>query len=225
MGTPTRFTKETLAFLRRLARNNDRSWFDANRSRYEADVRDPALGFIEEFAPRLARVSTHFHAGPRSLFRINRDTRFSSDKRPYKTHVGIHFRHDMAKDVHAPGYYLHVEPGACYAGLGIWRPDAATLRKVREAIVGDPVGWKKASGGRRLTALLSPDGERLSRPPRGFDPAHPLTEDLKWKDFVVGRDLSDHQVTSPELPGELERSFAAGTSYMAFLCKAVGVPF
>lgn len=225
MGTPARFTKETLSFLRRLARNNDRSWFDANRGRYEADVRDPALRFIEEFAPRLARISAHFHAGPRSLFRINRDTRFASDKRPYKTHVGIHFRHDVAKDVHAPGYYLHVEPGACYAGLGIWRPDSATLRKVREAIVDDPVGWKKASGGRRLTAILSPDGERLSRPPRGFDPAHPLTEDLKWKDFVVGRELGDDMVTSPDLPGELERTYAAGTPYMAFLCKAVGVPF
>lgn len=219
------FTPATLTFLRQLARNNDRGWFDAHRSRYEAHVRDPALRFIEAFAPRLARVSRHFHAGPRSLFRIHRDTRFSADKRPFKTHVGIHFRHDLAADVHAPGFYLHVEPGACYAGLGIWRPDAATLRRVREALVESPASWRKASAGPTLNALLTPDGERLSRPPRGFDAAHPLIEDLKWKDFVVGRDLDDALVTSPALPEELERTFAAGRPYMAFLCKALGVPF
>lgn len=225
MGAPAHFSKETLTFLRHLATNNDRGWFDANRSRYEAEVRDRALGFIASFASRLARISPHFHAGPRSLFRIHRDTRFSSDKRPYKTHVGIHFRHDTATDVHAPGYYLHVEPGASWAGLGIWRPDGGTVRKVREAMVGDPPGWRRASRGRRLTALLTPDGERLSRPPRGFDPAHPLAEDLKWKDFVVGRELDDDLVTSPDLSVELERTFAAGSAYMAFLCKALGVPF
>lgn len=219
------FSKDAFAFLRDLAENNDRAWFAANRVRYEAQVRDPALRFIEAFAPRLSRLSRHFHAGPRSLFRIHRDARFSRDKRPFKTHVGIHFRHDTARDVHAPGYYLHVEPGACYAGLGIWRPDPATLRRVREAIADDPGAWKRASRGRRLASVLTPDGDRLSRPPRGFDPSHPLIEDLKWKDYVVGKELDDAAVTSPGFADELAGIFGAGSPFMAFLCRSQGVPF
>lgn len=97
----------------------------------------------------------------------------------------------------------------------------ATLTFLRHLLRGP--GYLAA--GRRLTALLSPDDERLSRPPRAFDPTHPLAEDLKWKDFVVGRELGDDMVTRTDLPGELERTFAAGTPYMAFLCKALGVPF
>lgn len=219
------FTRHTFRFLKELAAHNEREWFDANRERYEEHVRDPALRFIEAFAPHLALLSPHFHAGPRALFRIHRDTRFSKDKRPYKTHVGIQFRHDLGKDVHAPGYYFHVEPDACYAGLGLWRPDPAALRKVREAIVDDPAAWKRASRAKAFSSTFTPDGERTSRPPRGFDPAHPFVEDLKWKDHIAGRDLDEGFVTGPELPRELARLYAAGTPYMAFLCKAVGVPF
>ena len=128
----TRFTPALFAFLAELAANNNREWFRANKSRYDGDVKEPALAFISDFAPHLARISTRFRADPRanggSLFRIYRDTRFSKDKRPYKTHTGIHFRHEAAKDAHAPGFYLHLQPGErlCRAS-GIWRPGGPTL--------------------------------------------------------------------------------------------------
>lgn len=219
------FTKGTFRFLKELAKNNRRDWFTQEKARYEEHVKDPALRFIQDFAPHLAKLSPHFHAGPRSLFRIHRDTRFSKDKQPYKTHTGIQFRHDAGRDVHAPGYYLHIEPGAVFVGLGLWHPDGPTLRKIREHIVEEPGAWKKASRGRKFAGAFEPAGERLSRPPKGFDPEHPLIEDLKWKDFIGSRDLDEDFVTSPHLPRELAKLLGAGADYMAFLCKAAGVPF
>lgn len=219
------FTRDTLRFLRELAKNNRRDWFDANRERYEEHVREPALRFIEAFAPHLAALSPSFHAGPRSLFRIHKDTRFSQDKTPYKTHVGIQFRHDQARDVHAPGYYFHVEPRSVFVAVGLWHPDGPSLRKIRERIVEEPAAWKRASRGTKFARVFTMEGERLSRVPRGFDPEHALAEDLKWKDFIATRDLGEAFATDSRLPRELAKLCAAGSEYMAFLCKAVGVPY
>src|SRR5918996_3776624 len=149
-ATTTRsFGPELFRFLRDLEANNDRTWFNANKDRYEREVRDPALDFVEDFAPRLAEISQHFVADPRpsggSLFRIHRDTRFSKDKSPYKTHVGIHFRHERAKDVHAPGFYLHLEPRSVFVGAGIWHPNSPTLAKIRAAIADDAEAWLRAT--------------------------------------------------------------------------------
>src|SRR5215211_7103516 len=114
-GEEASFGPELFAFLADLREHNDREWFAANRDRYEDDLVEPALAFVDTFAPRLAKISPHFRADARpsggSLFRIYRDTRFSKDKTPYKTSVGIHFRHERAKGADAPGYYLHIGPG------------------------------------------------------------------------------------------------------------------
>ena len=143
------FGPELFLFLRDLRANNDREWFAANRDRYEEQLLEPALAFIDSFASRLAKISPHFRADARpsggSLFRIYRDTRFSKDKSPYKTNVGIHFRHERAKDAYAPGYYLHIGPGEAFAGGGIWHPDTAGATRIRGAIVADPKGWTRAT--------------------------------------------------------------------------------
>lgn len=97
------FTRNTFRFMSELADNNDREWFAENKHRYEADIKDASLSFIEDFATHLKKLSPHFMAGPRSLFRIYRDVRFAKDKSPYKTHTGIHFRHEQSKSAHAPG--------------------------------------------------------------------------------------------------------------------------
>jgi uncharacterized protein (TIGR02453 family) len=225
MAGTSYFTRETFHFLKELAANNRRDWFADNKDRYEAHVKDPALRFIQDFAPHLAKLTPHFHAGPRSLFRIHKDVRFSKDKSPYKTHTGIHFRHDGSKDAHAPGYYLHIEPGSVFVGLGLWHPDGPTVRAIREHMVEGPDAWKKASRGKKFTGTFVSAGDKLTRPPKGFDPDHPLIEDLKWKDFIGSRDLDQDFVTSPHLPRELARLYGAGSDYMAFLCEAVGVPF
>jgi len=130
------FTPKLFAFLRELAAHNDRDWFAANKERYERDVRMPALRFINDFAAPLAKFAPHLVANPRpsggSLFRIHRDTRFSRDKSPYKTHVGIHFFHEAAKAAASvPGFYLHLQPGESFAAAGIWHPDPPALARVR----------------------------------------------------------------------------------------------
>jgi uncharacterized protein (TIGR02453 family) len=219
------FTRETLRFLGDLKKNNERAWFAENKARYEEHLKDPALRFIEDFAPKLHRMSPHFMATPRSLFRIHRDTRFAKDKSPYKTHLGLHFRHERARDAHAPGYYLHIEPGNVFAGVGIWHPDSTALLAIRERIVEKPDAWKRASRGKSFTKTFSLAGDRLARPPKGFDRDHPLVEDLGWKDYIGVVDLRESFATSADLPGTLATIFGAGTSFMRFLCDALDVAF
>ena len=223
------FSRKTFAFLQDLAENNDREWFQANKKSYEEDVKEPALRFILDFGPHLKKISPHFKADPRgnggSLFRIYRDTRFSKDKSPYKTHTGIQFRHEVGKDAHAPGYYLHVEPGGCFFGLGTWRPDGKALRKIREGMVEDVPGWRRAVQGRAFKNRLELTGDSLLRPPRGFDPEHPLIEDLKRKDFVAMAPLTQAQVTDSDFMKLFIVLCKAGTPLMAFLCKTLEIEF
>lgn len=230
MSDIVHFRPATFAFLRDLAANNDREWFTANKERYETNVKEPGIEFISDFGPRLEKISRHFVADTRgvggSLFRIHRDTRFAKDKTPYKTNTGMQFRHEAGKDVHAPGYYLHLEPGACFAGVGMWQPDTASLTKIRDAIVADPAGWKRAAYGKRFTEVFTlSDGELLKRPPRGYDADHPFIDDLRRKDFTAGTRLTQKQVTSPGFVDEYAGICKAASPYMRFLCDAVGVPF
>ncbi len=115
--------------------------------------------------------------------RVYRDTRFANDKTPFKTNVGIQFRHELGKDVHAPGFYLHIEPGNCFLGAGIWRPESKVLAAIREFIADNPNGWREAVGARAFKKDWELVGTTLVRPPRGFEPDHPLIVDLKRKDF------------------------------------------
>ena len=216
-------------FLRELKANNERPWFEENKARYRAEVQGPMLDFIQAFAAPLAEISPHFRADPRanggSLFRIYRDTRFSKDKTPYKTNVGAHFRHEAGKDAHAPGFYLHLEPGVCFAGCGVWHPDSPTLGRIRDAIVERPEEWTRITTGDDFCRTFRLAGEALKRPPRGYDPEHPLIEDLKRKDFVAIADIPEEDALHPDFLGRFAKLASAGGAFTAFLCKAVGVPF
>jgi uncharacterized protein (TIGR02453 family) len=220
------FGPELFAFLSELADNNDRDWFNANKDRYEAHVLEPALAFIEDFGFRLQEISSHFRAEPRrvggSLFRIYRDTRFAKDKSPYKTNTGMHFRHERAKDAHAPGYYLHLAPGEVFAGAGIWHPPAPALTAIREAIVRDPDGW---SGAKQLGAGLEVRGDALKRVPSGFDKDHPHAEDLKRKDFFAWGRLSEKEVIAPGFLDQYTQLCGSAAPLMRFLCRALEVPY
>ena len=222
------FTKKTFTFLQDLAKNNNREWFQANKGRYEEEVKSPALEFIQDFSSHLKALSPYFRADPRanggSLFRIYRDTRFSKDKSPYKTYTGIQFRHELRKDAHAPGFYLHLEPEQCFVGLGIWHPDGQTLKKIREGLVEDPKGWTKAVASSAFKKRLELSGDRLVRPPRGFDPEHPLIEELKWKDYVAVANLSQKDVLQPGFIKEYASYCRAGLPFVSFLCKALKIP-
>ena len=229
---PTRryFTPATFRFLRDLAENNDREWFKANQDRFEDEVREPALRFIEDFSEPLLKVSPHFTADARksggSLFRIHRDTRFSKDKTPYKTYVGIQFRHVATRDdAHAPGFYLHIEPGGSYAGVGIWRPEAKVADQIRRAIAEDPASWEAVTRSPGFTASWELRGDVLKRPPRGFDPEHPLVDDLRRKDFIAAARLTQKQLTSESFLHAYAALCRSAAPFMGFLCRSVGVGF
>jgi uncharacterized protein (TIGR02453 family) len=229
MPKTAHFNRSLFKFLTELRSNNNREWFLANKARYEADVRDPLLRFIADFGPLLEKISPHFRADPRpvggSLFRIYRDTRFSPDKTPYKTAAAAQFRHAAGKDVHAPGFYLHLEPGNVFAGVGLWRPAGDTLSKVRDAIVGQPQGWKKATGGKSFKSHFEIGGDVLLRPPRGYDPEHPLIEYIKRKDFVAFTPFSEAAACRPDFLDRYATTMRAAKPFMQFLTKAVDLPF
>lgn len=223
------FTPELFAFLRDLADNNDRAWFKEHQQRYEEAVRQPALDFITDFATPLNKISPHFVADSRtvggSLFRIQRDTRFSKDKTPYKVNTGMHFRHERAKDAHAPGFYVHLEPGGCFMGVGLWRPETKVAYAIRERIAENPAGWKKATRAKRFTDVYELAGDSLQRPPKGFDPDHPLLDDLKRKDFIATTTLTQRQVTGSDFMDLFEQNCKRAAPLMQFLCQAVDVEF
>lgn len=223
------FGPELFKFLKQLRANNDRSWFAANKGRYERDVRDPMLGFIRDMAAPLAEISREIVADPRpaggSLFRIYRDTRFSKDKSPYKTNVGIHFRHERAKDAHAPGYYLHIGPDEVFAGGGIWHPDTDAANRIREAIVADPQRWKRATRGGTFAKRLELGGDSLKRVPSWADAAHPFADDLKRKDFFGWARLTEDDVVAPGFVDEYARICRDAAPLMRFLCDSLEVPY
>jgi len=225
----TYFSKATFTFLRALARNNNREWFKAHQAAYERDVRDPFLALIADLQAPLAKISPHLRADPRksggSLFRLYRDTRFANDKTPYKTWAGARFFHERRREIESPSFYLHIQPGDCFVGGGIWHPQPATLKRIRDFLVDNPAAWKRATQGKAFRGRFEFWGETLSRPPRGYDAQHELIEDLKRKNFAAGEPLSDALACSGELLPAVVGTFKALAPTIDYLCAALDLEF
>ncbi|HEV8359744.1 MAG TPA: TIGR02453 family protein [Candidatus Thermoplasmatota archaeon] len=219
-----RISRATLAFLKGLEQHNQRAWFEARRAQYEHDVRDASVSFVRGFAPHLAKVSPHFVADARplggSIMRIHRDVRFSKDKSPYRTSIGIHFLHARASETRpAPGWYVHIAPRETFAGGGLWHPPTSTVGKVRKAIDHDPDGWRRATRGVQV------EGEQLKRVPKPFADDHALAADLRRKEWLWSVRIKDAQVAGPRFPEAVFDAFQEGAPLMAFLTGAVGHDF
>lgn len=224
------FSADLCKFLNELKNNNNRDWFNENKDRYLNSVADPMCQFIAAMGPRLEKISKYYVADPRrhggSMFRIYRDARFSKDKRPYKEHVGCQFRHVAGKDAHAPGFYAHFEPNNIRIGGGVWMPPAPVLFKIRTAIAEKPDAWQKILSNKTFkTRFGGISGDRLSRPPRGFDKQHPMIEDIKRKSFFVMQPIDPALTLTPKFIAEVERIFKAASPMMEFLTKAVELKF
>ncbi|WP_275096305.1 DUF2461 domain-containing protein [Sedimenticola hydrogenitrophicus] len=223
------FPEATLMFLGELKANNNKTWFNDNKPRYEALVREPALALIESMAGGLAEISPHFRAIPKkvggSLMRVYRDTRFASDKTPYKTNIGIQFRHALGKDIHAPGFYLHIEPEGCFVGAGIWHPESKTLGQIRGFMDDNPAAWRKALQAPAFAREFNLEGDSLKRPPRGFAADHPLIEDLKRKDFIAIKPIEPAAIHSPRFPQSVLKDFHRTDPFMRYLCTAINVNY
>lgn len=213
------FTPETLRFLKALTRNNRREWFHAHRERYDTHVHAPMVAIVEQLAVDFRKAAPDFVADPKiSLFRPWRDTRFSADKKPLKTHVAAVFPHRALGRMQGAGLYFEVSSEQVWIGGGLYQPDAPTLHAVRTHLVDhhrtltrltSAAAFKKTLGTMR--------GDRTARMPRGFDPAHPAAELLKHKQFLAWREESPEFATRPDFYKALLGTFAAMAPFVAFL--------
>ena len=217
--------QSTVQFLRNLKKNNRKEWFDANRSKYEAAKND-VLQFSAGIIKNLGRTDdTIAHLEPRDcVFRINRDVRFSKDKSPYKTNMGVYFSKGGKKGVQA-GYYFHFEPGSSFVAGGLWMPMPAELKKVRQEIDYNWDEFKAIINNKRFKTNfrdLGRDADSvLSRPPKGYDDDNPAIDYIKLKSFIASAKMSDTDLTSKDLVKTVVAKFAVLKPLIDFLNRAV----
>lgn len=223
------FPKDFFKFFNELKKNNTRDWFTANKPRYHESVVQPMGEYIVSIAPHLERISPFYKADPKphngSMFRIYRDTRFSKDKTPYKTHAACHFRHKAGRDAHAPGFYLHIETDRISIGGGIWRPPSKQLGQIREFIADNPSAWTKLTRSSVLKKMGGIQGDSLKRPPRGYDPDARHIDDLKRKSFYLMADADAELALGPELVTESSKVFRQAAKLNHFITDALELPF
>ncbi len=228
------FTPASLTFLRGLARNNRRDWFEAHREDYEQHLKQPMAELVEEMDVRLRHLAPEITGDPkRSVFRIYRDVRFSKDKSPYKTHVACWFFHadgsaKVGREAHGggAGLYFHLQPGASLVGGGIWMPPSPALKRIRAAIAGDPRTFERlvlAPALRRKLRGLSEEAV-LKRVPKPWTADHSAARWLRFQSFTVGRSLTDAQVTSGRLTTTLAADFATMVPLVRWLNTVIGLP-
>lgn len=217
------------AFLKKLKKNNNRDWFAEHRDEYERKVRDPAVELVSRLQKPLARSAPMLHVVPKahngSVMRIYRDTRFSKNKQPYKTNVGISLRHQAGKDVHAPGVYIHLDPDECFIGAGCWRPESGVLAAIRAMIDADPKAWKRTRDNKAFREHFEFVGESLKTAPRDYPKDHPLIEDLRRKDFIAIAPISEAEMTGNRIVELLLDRIKRAKPLMRFLCDAIDVPY
>lgn len=227
------FTPAALRFFRQLATHNDKQWFEAHRTEYETEVREPMRALIDDMLDRFARFAPEIGGDPkRCMFRINRDTRFSKDKSPYKTNAACWFHHRTATgrvgseaNEGSAGFYFHLQPGGkSFVGAGVWMPPRPQLNRLRDAIAEKPAVF-----GRMTRALPKrfgglDDYAVLKRMPRGYPEDHPAAKWLRYQSFTSGRALTDSQVTDARLSALLTREFAALLPLVRWLNGALGYP-
>lgn len=214
----------TFKFLKDLKKNNNKTWFEKNKSAY-LDAKEDAGHFVEQLIEGVGKIDADIaplHAKD-CTYRIYRDVRFSSDKTPYKTHMGA-FLNKGGKKVPTAGYYIHLEPGKSMMGGGLWMPMPAELNKVRQEIDYNFAEWTKILGDRRFKKYY-PEGldrrDILSRPPKGYDAGNPAIEFLKLKSFTTTRSLTDETMLSRSLVKEVVTAFGAMKEFIEFLNRSL----
>ncbi|MFS8136723.1 MAG: DUF2461 domain-containing protein [Thermomonas sp.] len=226
----TYFSEKTFKFLRGLARHNERDWFHAHKTDYEAHVRAPYQRLLLDLQPVLAGLSLHFRADTKtvggSLFRIQRDTRYAHDKSPYKTWQGAKLFHERARQIEAPSFHVHVQPGHCFVGAGLWHPATISQRKVRQFIFDNPGGWQRAAHTPAFSERYTLESsDMLVRVPSGFPVDFTHADDLRHRNFVMTRALDDADVLGSDLLAILEHDLTALSPFMDYLCAALDLEF
>ncbi|RMH94940.1 DUF2461 domain-containing protein [Lysobacter pythonis] len=224
------FDKAAFKFLNGLARHNNREWFQAHKADYETHVRTPFQRLLGDLQPALAAISPHFRSDPKtvggSMFRIQRDTRYAHDKSPYKPWQGARLFHERRRQVAAPSFYVHLQPGASFVGAGLWHPETPTQRRVRQFIFENPAGWARTARDKALRRRFDLESnEMLVRPPTGFPADFEFIDDLRHRNFALARTLEDEVMTGPKLRPILEKDLAQLAPFVDYLCAALDLEF
>ena len=201
----------TIKFLKDLAKNNNKPWFDKNRKAYESAKDDfvqvvaQVIRGIGNFDPSIAALEAK-----NCTFRINRDVRFSKNKAPYKNNMAAYFNKDGKKGLGA-GYYMHIQPGQSFVAGGIWMPEPPVLAGIRQEIDYNLDDWKKIVESRSFKKIFPKglEGEALSRPPKNYDDNNPAIEYIKRKSFIVTRPFTDSEVQGKGFVKEVSKTFQA----------------
>lgn len=218
MPTP-RFTQKTLTFLRQLARHNDRDWFREHRDDYERHVRGPMSALVEQLATDLPAIAPDLLASPKtSIYRIYRDTRFSPNKAPFKTHVAAIFPHRALPKHEGAGLYVHVAADQVFVGGGLYRPQPRQLHRLREHVAANSERLRTLTGAPAFLRNFGElSGERLKRVPRGFPADHPAGDLLRLKQFLAGCERPPEFATGPRFYPSLLRLFTHLAPLIDFL--------
>ena len=217
------FPKEGLQFLRSLKRHNDREWFQDHKSTYEAYVKQPIHELIETIAGDFQSFAPEMVASPKiSAYRIHRDTRFSKDKSPYKTHVAAVFPRAGLGKHEGAAFYLQIAPAEVLVGGGLYMPLPEDLRAIRNHIAEDPKGLLKIAGSPVFRKMFgSIDGEQLRRVPRGFPSDHPAADYLRYKQFLAGRTFSGDIATTARFYKLVVETFRGMLPLIRFLNEPI----
>lgn len=214
--------KETVDFLTKLEKNNDRDWFNANKDKFVA-ANDNIIALTGELIGRIAKFDPDVASiDPKTcVFRIYRDVRFSADKSPYKTNLGA-FIAPGGKKAMSPGYYFHIQPKMFFSAAGKHMPNGTELLKIRNAIAENTKDFLKIVEEKKFRDRFGDlHGDRLSRPPKGFAADHPAIEYLKLKSFTIGEEFSETDALSKDFPKILAESFKATYPFVVFLRNAL----
>ncbi|RQO31889.1 TIGR02453 family protein [Taibaiella sp. KBW10] len=214
--------ERNLAFLQALSEHNDKSWMDEHRKWYEEEKKSfesfvgAVIAAIAAFDPAIGDLL------PKDcIFRINRDIRFSKDKSPYKNNFGASFS-DGGKKSPKAGYYIHIQPDQCFLGGGMWMPEAQTLKNIRQEIDYNFEHFQQIINHKEFATYFKKiDGDRLSRPPKGYEETNPAIEFLKHKSFTVGLRLSNKQVQQKDFVEYCGKAFAAMKPFVDFLNQSL----
>jgi uncharacterized protein (TIGR02453 family) len=219
VGHISSLPRRSLAFLRALKRNNRREWFQPRKEQFDADVREPMLAIVERLADDLRSIAPEIVVDPKTaMYRIYRDTRFSENKTPYKTHVAAVFPWRGLAKHEGAGLYFHVSPDEVWMGGGMYSPHTAQLQAVREHIAGNVRRMRaivESPGFRRHVGEL--DGDRLQRVPHGFPKDHAAAEYLKYRQFLAGRELPPAFACNPKFYSTLITVFRQVAPLARFL--------
>jgi len=230
MSDADRLPKQSLQFLADLSDHNDKAWYDANRKRCDDELVEPCRalvrGVLATLADEFPRITGSDRKSGGSLTRLHRDTRFGKDKRPFNSHVGLHFWHEDGKKMLVPGFFVRIDPDEVLVATGYHGPDKPQLQRIREAIDADPRGWTKAAhGGDFVKAWGGLEGEALKRVPQPWDADHAHGDDLRRKDFTAFARWKSSTATRAGFAGRLVEQWRTSAPLMAFLCRATGLPW